>query len=52
MPSQTYREKPNIQPSPRQRRQKLDRPQVYGYCSVDQVSSHRDYRELLGLILF
>ena len=29
--------------SPRQRRQKLDRPQVYGCCSVDQVSSHRDY---------
>ena len=28
--------------------QKLDRPQVYGCCSVDQVSSHRDYRELLG----
>jgi len=23
-------------------------PQVYGCCSVDQVSSHRDYRELLG----
>ena len=30
----------------------FDRPQVYGYCSVDQVSSHRDYRELLSLILF
>jgi len=29
-----------------------DRPQVYGCCSVDQVSSHRDYRELLGLMLF
>ena len=29
-----------------------DRPQVYGCCSVDQVSSHRDYRELLSLILF
>ena len=52
MPSQTYREKPNIQPSPRQRRQKLDRPQVCGGCSVDQVSSHKDYRELLGYNLF
>jgi len=29
-----------------------DRPQVYGCCSVDQASSHREYRELLGLILF
>jgi len=29
-----------------------DRPQVYGCCSVDQVSSHRDYRELLGYNLF
>ena len=48
MPSQTYKEKPNIQPNPRQRRQKLYHPQVYGCCSVDQVSSHRDYRELLG----
>jgi len=26
----------------------FDRPQVYGCCSVDQVSCHRDYRELLG----
>ena len=48
MSSQTYQDKPHIQPSPRQQRQKLDRPQVYGCCSVDQVSSHRDYRELLG----
>ena len=33
----------NIQKiSPRQRRQKLDRPQMHGYCSVDQVLSHRD----------
>ena len=30
--------------------QKVDRPQVYGYCSVDQVSSHRDYCELLAII--
>jgi len=28
-----------------------DRPQVYGCCSVDQMSSHRDYRELLGYYL-
>ena len=28
-----------------------DRPQVYGRCSVDQVSSHRDYRELLSFSL-
>jgi len=29
----------------------IDRPQVYGCCSVDQVSSHRDYRELPGYYL-
>jgi len=28
-----------------------DHPQVYECCSVDQVSSHRDYRELLGYYL-
>ena len=50
MPSQTYREKANIQPSPRQRRQKLDRSQVYGCCSVDQVLSHRDYRDYWVII--
>jgi len=41
MPSQTYREKPNIKPSPRQRRQKLDRPQVYECYSIDQVVPRR-----------
>jgi len=29
-----------------------DRLQVYGCCSIDQVSSHGDYRELLGYNLF
>ena len=32
----------------RERFKRGDRPQVYGCCSVDQVSSHRNYRELLG----
>jgi len=42
MLSQTYREKPNIQPSPRQQRQKLISPQAHGGVVAFQGRSHRD----------
>ena len=48
IPSQTYQEKPNIQPSPWQRRQNLISPQAHGGVVAFQGRSCRDYHELLG----
>jgi len=48
MPSQTYQEKPNIQPSPGNAAKKLISPQAHDGVVAFQGRSHRDYHELLG----